>query len=423
VITTEGRVLAGLDEFMLRAGHLSVICRSSKETDGNWLRLEREAAAHLAAPVSVTKSGPGLPEYLARKKLCRIKGAADNSDDHRYPEIEILIDSAGKFELTQESMSASVEWQDARLSDPAVISKVGAVTLKARSGSKTGLSHVCDWAQLLALLDSNGQLTPMGRLLVGLIDSGSSWNPYALKFERLLIAYQLFQLDLDLLAALLPALARTERVTKSDARTLFVSALNRVCDVLQADASGPSGARFSVFQQLRDLERAAKKGRRDTSETSTAWHRTASRVETLVDVGLLGKQLGAEQYQYVYRSTKNLATANTRLVGTMHAADWIDSNLVDIVFGQIEEECTNPITPDEIELVARMLSLPTTMLPIDCLKLGISIYRAGLGKKSSLEHLRRELEALPARFPASARLTRGSVGTRAEYLSWRYKVG
>jgi hypothetical protein len=385
------------------------------------MRLEREAAARLTANVSVSDAGIGVPEYLARKKLCRIKGSQDRESELRYPAIEVIENPDGSYELTADSIAASIEWQDAQLSAPEVISKVGAITFRARSGSKTGLSHICDWAQLLALLDANGQLTPIGRLLVALSYSRSPWNPYVLGSERIVIAYQLFQQDIDLLREFLPLAVRNERSTKSDARDLFVDALVRVCNALQADSSGPTSARFAVFQQLRDLERSAKKAKKDLKQTSTAWHRTASRVETLVDVGLFAKKTGEEQFQYVYRPTEKLSTATLRFAQTSPATEWIDLNVVDIVFAELERESTEPVTPEEVEVVARMLSLPTTMLPIECLKLGIAAQRAAAGVRSSLAHIRRDLETLPVRFPASARLTRGSVGARAEFLSWRYR--
>src|SRR5207247_7989135 len=122
-----------------------------------------------------------LTEYLYRKKLCVIRsaapGAADGDsgagteEDVRYPGLIIEKINGSEFRLTDGRAplrAATVWWQDRCLASPEVTSKVGAVTVSAKSGSKTGLSHVIDWAEAAGLISSTAQATPEAQLLAKL---------------------------------------------------------------------------------------------------------------------------------------------------------------------------------------------------------------------------------------------------------------
>ncbi len=63
------------------------------------------------------------------------------------------------------------------------------------------------------------------------------------------------------------------------------------------------------------------------------------------------------------------------------------------------------------------LKLPTTLLPIDCLTLGLAYMHAESSHFESLGEIRKLLEELPMTMPNVARLSRGRVGIRAEYIS------
>ena len=62
----EGRVAAGLDEFMLRLGHLVTLARVSKEVTHRSTRLEREFAAALTSPAVLNANDSNrVGEYLS----------------------------------------------------------------------------------------------------------------------------------------------------------------------------------------------------------------------------------------------------------------------------------------------------------------------------------------------------------------------
>lgn len=427
MISTEGRVQAGLDEFMLRVGHLSVICKASLEANGNWRRMLQEASEILCFATQIpTADSDTIAQYLAIKGLCPVikdgRQVSAANKEYRYPDLVVHLTNEGQYSLRAPD-AATLQWQDICLASKEVVSKVGALTVSAKSGSKTGLSHVCDWAQFLDFIDTTGQLTPMGRLAVGLSARDQIWNPYIAKADRLLFAHQYFSKDIDIFSRLAPMiLEESAPLTKSKCRVLFIRALELVCEDLE-NTSSSSATTFSVFHQLRDLERAAKKSKTDLAESSTAWHRAASRFETLTDFGLLTKGTGspAEQYQYVYYPTERLQTAVTTLAEAATAEEWIEHHLADTVLGTRHpgEGYIDTNLASDVEYIANILHLPTTLLPIDCLVLGICCISAEKGVQTSLYNLRLAIENLPQAMPDRARLSRGSKGNRAEYMSWR----
>ena len=70
MIVLEGRLLAGLDEFMLRLGHLSSLCAVAAEVRGSWSRVERELAGALTADVVVPDDLPKIVD-VARQSANR----------------------------------------------------------------------------------------------------------------------------------------------------------------------------------------------------------------------------------------------------------------------------------------------------------------------------------------------------------------
>jgi hypothetical protein len=434
MIEIEGRVLAGLDEFMLRAGHLLLLCRIAQDVGGSWSRIHREAAEKLSQTVVVEfERNREVAEYLAAKGLCRhADSAAAEPASFYYPDLEVYTDSSGALAVrtSERDQPIGITWQDRNLAAVRVRSRVGAITWSAKSGSKTGLSHVCDWAQFLELIDSAGQLSPIGRLLVTITQIDrmpyERWNPYQLGPERLIVAYQYFQRDVDLFARFAPLLLRAEvPLSKASSRVLFVEALQACVNDADASKGVPSHRMFELAQQIRDLERSARKARRDIGETSTAWHRTASRVELYTDLGLLEKNRRdpADAYKYVYFPTEQLAEAAKDLEATESGDDWIERHLVAAILGDGGNGGGEPTSLSDRELAAGLrrivegMKLPTTQFPIDCLMLGLACLNADAPSPPSLQNIRQMIEAMPGRYPQVARLARGREGIRAEYLS------
>ena len=237
MIEVEGRILPGLDEFMLRTGHLATLCRIALDVGGSWRRIHREAAEKISMPVSVRAGADtDVARYLATKGLCPRTDVPPQENakqkEFRYPNLEVYANAIGDLHVrdTRTPNNVTVAWQDKNLADPNVSSRVGALTWSARAGSKTGLSHVCDWAQFLDLIDSSGQLSPIGRLLTTLPGTLSipfeQWNPYVLSAERIIVGFQYFRKDMDLFTRFAPRLLHSKRtLTKSTCRELFVEAL------------------------------------------------------------------------------------------------------------------------------------------------------------------------------------------------------
>lgn len=437
MIEIEGRVLAGLDEFMLRAGHLVLLCRVAHDVGGSWARIHREAVEKLSLTVVVEPDrNHEVAEYLVAKGLCRRtdKPAAELRDpqDYYYPDLEVYSDSSDALAVRAIDGKdfIRITWQDRNLAATRVRSRVGAITWSAKSGSKTGLSHVCDWAQFLDLIDSAGQLSPMGRLLVTLtqIDriAYEKWNPYDLGAERIILAYQHLQKDIDLFAHFAPLLLRAgAALNKASCRALFVEALQACATDADASKGVPSHRLFELAQQIRDLERAGRKARSEIKETSTAWHRAASRVELYTDMGLLEKNRRdhVEKYKYVYYPTEQLANAVKSLEMTKTGDEWIERHMLTTILGEtMANEGESAIMSDHVlaaglKRIVDGLKLPTTQFPIDCLMLGLAYLNADSPSSLSLSDLRKMIEAMPGKYPQVARLARGREGMRAEYLS------
>jgi len=431
VIDVEGRVLSGLDEFMLRGGHLIVLTRVAHDMGASWRRIHRELAKVLSGNVVVSGAeNADVAEYLAEKKLCRnasSKSGSYNEDNLRYPHLEVLRLSSGRLEVRHIAPGSEVEvtWQDRNLADRRVRSRVGAITWNAKAGSKTGLSHVTDWAELLELVNGAGQLSPVGRLIATLTGATNlkyeEWNPYVFGHEKIFLAYEYFRRDFDIFARFAPRLVEANRLTKARSQELFVLALMEACKDAEKSRTISSRQKFELHRQLRDLERSARRSDKKTVETSTGWHRAASRLETYTDLGLLEKAKDAEKekYQYIYYPTDQLKKAVETLNKSKSADSWLYQHLSEVILqtqAAGESPSSKSVVADLSEIV-RALSLPTTLLPIYCLALGLVYLHARRGNSISLQQARDALEALPSHEPDIARLARGREGTRAEFLS------
>ncbi len=434
MIAVEGRVLAGLDEFMLRLGHLKVLCAVIATGGGTWRRVNREAAELLKTPVPVHfDSDSSVAEYLYRKHLCRLMTLKSNESkskrEPRYPDIVVQQVDSKSFEFSdfQNGSNSSIQWQDYCLADSRIRSTVGAVTTEARSGSKTGFSHVCDWAISLELIAKNGQILPKGRLLTSLTSPDndakmSDSNPYLLGSEIVILAYAYLMQDMDIFVRLLPKILSADQpLTRSVCGCLFVEALEgAVTDGEQSNVLS-AGAYHKIYHHLRDLKNATRRSRKDIGKTSTAWHRAASRFETYVDLGLLDKvRRGTEEkFKYVYYRNSSTQAAVETLEEASSARQWIDKYLSAIVFGNSDHE--QRLSESELlsilPSIVKQLSLPTRLLPIDAVILGMVRDAFDNGIQMSIGAARDSIEALVRTRSDVARLSRGTRGDKAEFVS------
>jgi hypothetical protein len=441
LINLSGRFIPGLDEFMLRLGHLKVLSNVAAETGGSRYRVERTAAELLTSESRATANEiPALAEYLYRKGLCVIRtrraeqGHGDEEEEVeeqavRYPELVIEQGSDGQLRLTDGKAavsSATVWWQDRWLAEPDVPSKVGAVTISAKAGSKTGLSHIIDWAEATGLISTTAQPTPEARLLAKLDGrcQGEVWirNPYVLGNDRILLGAIVLDSDIDLFSRLIVALHKgTWPLKKRQAASVFADTLVQLVDEADRAPQLTSRQKFHLSDQLRELERAARKTDGSIGRASTTWHRTASRLEGYVDLGILTKmsQDPKDRFEYTYYPTPALAALAETMQAETDPVDWLEKHLVSCLLGRATREDVLSLQDLREPLVRLMDTIrsPTTSYQIGVLAVGLARLFADGQSPISIRCGRTSLEELARNHPELARLARGTGGPRAEYIS------
>lgn len=427
-------MLPGLDEFMLRLGHLKVLLHAANEVGGNWTKITKEAGNLLTYPVNIEKSSNEyLITYLLKKNLCPvIKGGQDQNDSkkYKYPNIRILVNKDKKPSISfkeDDDSSRLIWWQDYCLAQQDISSRTGPISTIARKGSsRTTFSHICDWAKLLDLTSAGGDISIEGRFIISISGPGENshkcWNPYNLGFEKLVFATLYFKKDLDLFSSLGRKLLECDgKIGMKKCRQLFVSALLEIVDEAKNSRSITSPQKFSIYQQYKDLERAAKKSKKDVGETSTAWHRVSSRVESYVDFGFLTKQRGDvdARHEYSYFTTDSLDKAISAINNCKTGEQWIEEALVSCVLNCEYTQFT--LSNDEIlgDLlhVINHIALPSQKYPIDLLAQALIISNAERGTIISIGNVRESIERFAETRSDIARLSRGRHGQRAEYIS------
>jgi hypothetical protein len=350
-------------------------------------------------------------------KASETKEHSEKFAEYRYPSLRV-VDPAGPDEtVVSESRSVLAQWQDVNLAHPNVASKVGAISFGGKKGSKTGLSHVFDWGDVLGLFNAAGALTNFGQLLGRYpeIAGDSVWNPYVLGSERLIVGLLTVREDFDMFATLVSLLsAETDVIRKQHAMQLYVRAVTHLADRAEKSNELSAGRRHQLFSLWREVK---PKGPGGDQITSTAWHRIAARLENYVDLGLLRKDV-SEQYEYKYRGTENIHRARTTLDSSPTAAVWMDRHLVDILSGntasddQIEARALEPLLVKLLSVLAR----PMSPLPLDVVASGIAALSLEKGIPVTFGAARRSLEAYAVQHPERARLSSGAT-RNAEYIS------
>lgn len=426
MIPLEGRVLLGLDEFMLRLGHLKVLCGVGVEFQGSQGRVERETAKVLTGlhPVPPELNSE-VAEYLLEKHLCPSEDQRESPGTKVYRYSELVVKAAEEKTLLLRTAAGDsaphVWWQDLCLSQLHIRSRVGAVTVGGKSGSKTGLSHIFDWAISLDLLGPGGAPSPVGRLLATPVGNTKT-NPYVIEADRVLLAFAFLERDLDAVSRLLRHLkTTTEPIKKADAAAMLVATAQEITDEAERERRLSTGRRRRIYLFLKDLERATKHGTTPIEKTSTAWHRASSRMETLVDLGLLEKGRGGprELYEYVYYRTASLDRAIDSLESAATAQQWLEDELVNVIFGeQSDEPLAEELLIDDIADIVSRIGRPTAVVPIAAVSLGLVVSARRRGAAISLACARAAIERLARTHSEWVRLARGNYSSRAESVSF-----
>lgn len=425
MIPVEGRAIAGLDEFMLRLGHLSAICRVATTDGGSAHRFERAITSKFTDLVSVpVPLAPAFARYLRIKglspveaKITDAKEKTNKENEYRYPELRV-VDPGGPHEaVVSDHNKIMGQWQDVSLSHPTVNSKVGAISFGGKKSSKSGLSHLLDWGGFLGLFNGAGALTNFGQLIGKYPDviAAPNANPYALGTEKLIYGYIIAREDFDVFASLVSLLAAQKDVLrKQDGMQLYTKVVTDLSDRAEKSRNLSQGRRQEIFSLWREVK---PRRRSEDQITSTAWHRISARLENFVDLGLLQKDV-SEQYEYKYRTTENLQRARQTLETSVDATAWIDSNLVDVLIGGSASD--DPIAASDLEphllKLLSVLSRPMSPLPLDVIASGLAALSLNAGAAITIGTARRSLENYAVEHPERARLSAGAT-RKAEYIS------
>lgn len=432
MIELEGRMIPGLDEFMLRLGHLKVLCAVAIDVGGSWFRFSREAAKVLTRRAGIPKDVTALvADYLQRKRLCPFqpvnkgKDTGNKPGKYRYPKLVVEADDEG-LHIVSTNGQPEIWWQDLCLASPNIASRVGAITIDAKSESKTGLSHITDWAKFVGLISKGGEVSPIGRLIVELqsntIADQYRSNPYVIGLDRIAFAFMIIGADIDCFSRMAPKLLRSNSpIRKAEGRQIFAATVQEIAREAREARYLSIGRKHKLYENVRDLENAARRGHRELGSTSTAWHRASSRLETYVDIGFLEKGRGGEEerFEYVYYSTSALERAVQSLEKAENANDWLERYLASALFGDEWSETSLDQSEllEDLPVVASSLARPTGPLPIDAVAIGLVLRRAHRGVPISISGARQALEHLALSQPEIARLSRGGFGERAEFVS------
>jgi hypothetical protein len=422
---------------MLRLGHLTVFAEAALDAGGSWRWLIDQAAKRLTAPTAIgPQENEHFARYAAKKRLCATWGGTDPiplkpDPAFRYPGLVVTqsSDSILHIRSIDENLRGGevvAWWQDAKLAAREVRSRVGAITVSGKRGSKTGLSHIGDWAQLLQIINQSGDCTPTGRLIAGLrrtVNLPAGWeNPYVLSGEKVVYAAAVFRGDYDLLSRFLRLLtASNVPVKKANAQSIFAEVVNEIATESLKDTALSSRQRFHLTEQLRDLEKSAKRSRKPINKLSTTWHRISSRLEVLVDIGLLDKGLDDEEekYSYIYHINDRLRECVASFSGVSDPTEWVEQHLVEAALGHKTEpvSCSDESFLNDLACVVASVNLPSSVLPIDLLAEGLAWIGITSERPVSLANCRTEILELARTRPELARLARGRDGTRAEFVS------
>lgn len=431
-----GNVLLGLDEFKLRSGHLSLVCEIAKFEGGSSRRLASRLIDRLTQRVELTEADFNtVGEYLANKKLCVDLGdeigRAVPTHGYRYQDIgyrKTAVENSYVVESVPMSDKRPAVWfQDYCLAQRPVRSRVGAITDKGKAGSKTGISHILDWAQETDLVSRSGIVSPLGELIAHELRCGvhrvSFSNPYVLGPEIIPLSYAFVEADFDIFAQLIQSLSPiTATLARQDATNLYIEAVLRLTDRAETAKNLSTTQTRPIYSLWRDLEKARKKTRRDDLHTKTAWHRASSRFETLTDLGFLSKTDAArdDRYQYRYRVTDKVRVAAESLNSLPTASEWFDKSFLDVVLGR--DINPHPAPPDllaaHLPPVVEALKRPTAPLPMIAVILGLAMQLSQTGCEYSMGGLRQGLRQLAVNQPTIARVSRGTRADSAGLISF-----
>ncbi|MER8919023.1 hypothetical protein [Mesorhizobium sp. M0802] len=414
-----GRAIDGLDEFMQRLGHLTALLIAADESTSSH-RTERRFQELLTAAVSASEEDVDLARYLLAKNLahkCDMDSPRTEDVHRKYDSFCVTLGSPPYLRSSSGHGDFVVDWQDKCFASPEVLSKTGAISTTVRSGSKTPISHILDWANLLGLINSSANLSAEGRAALWLHRRyGQRENPYILSYEKIVYAYLVFKSDFDVLTRLIAGVARKAAVDKKSGTDLYLEILGEIYEDSSLD-NLPGRERQNLTHMWRDVYKGTS---RNNGSASTAWHRVSSRLEILVDLGLLTKRKGENEFKHEYKyfiSPRGESVSRT-FEGASDPDAWIAEQLVFATFGidKYVDLSVDEVVKD-VTITVDSLGVSIGLVPIDPLCLSIAALRCAAGSPTTFGTVRSAIENAAVERPEIFRLARGSYGPRAEYVS------
>lgn len=429
----EGRIAIGLDEFMLRLGHIKVLLKPLKTTYGNRTRIARDLAIALTSKVNVpTNAIAELGVYLMNKKLAQVR-RSDGSITRAHPRaryclLTVVLSPDGtvsSIEPPPNERNLNIWYEDLCLADGRLPSKVGAVTVDTREiSNKSGVSHLVDWSVILGVANRRLGLTAVGRAIEivyaeSLTASPLNSNPYLMGAEKLAFARALFAADGDFLGRLILRLAERSSLSKTEAMTLGIEIADSMLAEANRSVNLVSVATSRLVRDLKaDVSGNAVRESQKAKPSSSAWHRMSSRLEALVDIGFLTKidlQGRNRSFDYYYRPTDILIRASDGLSRAAAPSAWADAELAGVF--EISDGLDKNSDARAEMAKALSLCLGPTGIHIDSYAIVASCLALMQGKLLHISEARSTLTKFAIDEPALVRLSRGYAGSRAEFAS------
>jgi hypothetical protein len=306
-----------------------------------------------------------------------------------------------------------------------VPSKVGAVTVETRySGNKSGVSHIVDWAMAIGVLDKNLNPGAEGHVLHLMWREEvlrNRTNPYVVLGQRLAFGWLLFQADGDMLRAILAELPANSVVDKAGALRVFEKAFRVIYDEAYGARSEASAAAVRRIREMRDdLAIPFSRDELEVGRSSTLWHRLSSRLESLVDLGLLEKKdaNGAPRpFDYVYKMSNAGERAVATLTPDIGVEQWLLEHLAGTIGGAVTPvaKCSN--VGHYLGRAVKSLAGPTGV-HIDTCSLLAASFALEDGLCAEIAEFRTQLVNTALVRPDLARLARGYSGPRPEFITF-----
>jgi hypothetical protein len=243
-----------------------------------------------------------------------------------------------------------------------------------------------------------------------------------LALERVIFGALLLGGDIDFTSRFLPRLiALGGTIDKAGARSAFLEAVREAARDADQQTGVRARDRFLIFGQLKELERSARGTAEGEAKASTAWHRTVSRLEAYVDLGMLEKAAASDvgAFEYRYKPTAAMHTACDAMRNSLSQRDFLRDHLMSIFYAtdRSREDPTQESIVNGLASVVHLIKRPIASYPVDAVVLGVATWLAGHNAPVNLGRIEDAIVRLAKDRPEVLRLGSGTEGTLPETVS------